>query len=292
MKNFKPNLAESTEKEIKFPKLASPKLDGIRVVTCEGRAMTRSLKDVPNKHIRATLLPYQNLDGEIIVGPWNAPDVYRVTNSAVMSHEGQPEFVFYVFDELSDLSLPFTKRYEALQRRDLPAFIRILTQERIVDSDSLANYYNSNIENGFEGAILRNESAMYKFGRSTEASQDMLKMKPFQDSDARILGVYEAFENTNHAFVNELGYTERSTAMSGLEEKGMIGGFYVRDVATGVEFKCAPGTLTHYERVEIWNNSFNYKGKFLKYRHMPFGVKDLPRFPRFIGWRDANDLAI
>ena len=42
---------------------------------------------------------FDGLDGEIIVGPATAEDVYRVTNSAVMSRDGEPDFTYWLFDK-------------------------------------------------------------------------------------------------------------------------------------------------------------------------------------------------
>jgi DNA ligase-1 len=284
---FKPNLACEAVGPVEFPKLASIKLDGIRVITKFGGALTRSLKPVPNLHIREMLSKYQSLDGEVIVGSPSAPDCYRATNSAVMSHEGEPEFVFYVFDDLSGAGT-YAERLARLKARDLPSFIQVLDQTLIESQAQLDAYYSDSLEQGFEGAILRNTGAEYKYGRSTAKSQDMLKMKPFSDAEAVVLSAYEAMANENEAFTNELGQTDRSTHAAGLTGKGMVGGFVCRDLKTGLEFKCAPGKLTHAERTELWDSVVS--GRILKYRSMAYGVKDAPRFARFIGWRSALDM--
>ena len=284
---FKTNLACEAAGPVTFPKLASIKLDGIRVVTKFGGALTRSLKPVPNLHIREMLSKYQNLDGEVIVGSASAPDCYRATNSAVMSHEGEPEFTFYAFDDLSGGGT-YKERLARLRARDLPDFIKVLDQTLIESQAQLDAYYSDSLERGFEGAILRNLDAEYKYGRSTAKSQDMLKMKPFQDSEAVILSAYEALENQNEAFTNELGQTERSTHAEHKVGKGMLGGFVVKDLKTGIQFNCAPGKLTHAERTELFGQPL--EGKILKYRSMSYGVKDAPRFPRFIGWRSTLDM--
>lgn len=99
--NFKPMLAATVDlNKVKFPCYVSPKLDGIRVLGINGKAMTRSMKEVPNLFVQSVFASgfYDGLDGEIIVGPPNAPDVYRVTNSAVMSKGGEPDFTYHVFD--------------------------------------------------------------------------------------------------------------------------------------------------------------------------------------------------
>jgi len=285
---FKPNLATEPEGPVSFPKLASVKLDGIRVVTKFGGALTRSLKPVPNLYLREKLAPYQNLDGEVIVGPENAPDVYRRTNSAVMSIEGTFDFKFYVFDDLHNPVAPLSRRLDDLRNRPLPPFIRVLEQTTVNDQAHLDNLYAHFLDRGYEGAILRNPQSIYKYGRSTAKSQDMLKLKPFTDSEAIVLSTYEAMENQNEAFTNELGQTERSTHQENLVGKGMVGGFIVKDLKSGVEFNCSPGALTHDERRELFLSK--NEGKILKYRSMAYGVKEKPRFPRFIGWRSTLDM--
>lgn len=285
---FKPVLASEADSQVTFPKLASVKLDGIRVVTKFSGALTRSLKPVPNQHIRDTLAPYQDLDGEVIVGSPTAPDCYRTTNSAVMSHEGTPDFTYYVFDCLQNPANPFSRRFSDLQIRNLPNFIKVLPQVYVDNQEALDSLYSHYLEQGYEGAILRNERAVYKYGRETAKSQNMLKMKPFSDSEAVILSSYEAMENQNEAFTNELGQTERSTHAENKVGKGMVGGFIVKDLKSGIEFSCSPGVLKHSERTELWGKDL--VGKILKYRSMSYGVKTAPRFPRFIGWRDARDM--
>lgn len=284
---FKPNLACEPNGVLTFPKLASPKLDGIRCVTKFGDALSRSLKPIPNHYIREKLANFQNLDGEIIVGSVTAPDVYRVTNSGVMSQEGEPDFVYYVFDNPS-MPADFQARYESIRLSLFPKFIKVLPQTLINSQGELDTYYGDLLSLGYEGAILRNLSAKYKHGRSTALSQDMLKLKPFADSEAVVVSAYEAMFNGNESFTNELGHTDRSTAAAGLIGKGMVGGFVVQDLTTGVVFDCAAGRSTHEERKEWWKNP--PVGKILKYRYMPIGIKDKPRFPRFIGWRSSIDM--
>jgi DNA ligase-1 len=286
---FKPNLAEVPNEAVYFPKYASPKLDGIRACTVNGDTLTRSLKAVPNEYIRSRLKAFQGLDGEVIVGPPHASDVYRVTNSAVMSHKGEPEFTYYVFDDLTNSGV-FRDRLASLRAMSLPPFIQVLEQRLIHTQPELDAYYQTLLEAGYEGVILRNPGAKYKHGRSTAKSQDLLKLKPFADDDAVVLRVYEGRHNTNEAFTNELGRTDRSTAAAGLIGNGMLGGFVVEDVKTGVQFDCAPGVLTHAERVAVLQQ--NPVGKIIKYRHMPYGLmaNGKPRFPRFIGWRSKEDM--
>lgn len=286
---FKPQLSSEATSPITFPKLASVKLDGIRCVTKFGGALTRSLKPVPNLYIREILSKYQGLDGELVVGPADATDVYRRTNSAVMSHEAEPTFKFMVFDDLTCATTDtFEQRLEALKLRNLPDFIEVLPQYLLRNQDELDEMYAKVLAEGYEGLILRNPASYYKFGRCTANSQDSLKCKPFADSEAVVVGMFEAMENQNEAFTDELGRTKRSSHAENKVGKGTLGGFVVRDLKTDVEFNCSPGMLKHPEREALWGQDL--VGKILKYRHLPIGVKTAPRHPRFIGWRDMRDM--
>lgn len=290
---FKPQLSESLDdvkEPLTFPKLVSIKLDGLRVTTKFNNALTRSLKPVPNEHIRDILKDYPDLDGEVIVGPLTASDVRRRTSSEVRSHDGTPDFTFYVFDDLSDMSLPFDERLEKLRNRELPSFIQVLDQWQVFDQKALDELYDNVLEQGHEGLIVRNPESMYKYGRCTAKSQDSLKYKPFKDDEAEIIRAYEAMHNNNEAFTNELGRTERSTHQENLVGKGMIGGFEVRDIKTGVEFRVSAGVLKHDERLKLWNIRHTLPGRIITYRHFELGAKDKPQFGRFYAFRDSFDM--
>ena len=290
---FKPQRSEdivNLKKPIVFPKLASVKLDGIRAVTKYGSLLSCSLKRIPNNHIREKLSDYQDLDGELISGDPTSDAVRRLTNSAVRSIDGEPQFKYYVFDDLST-DKPFEERLEILRARKLPDFIEVLEQRLVHSQNELAEFYSKVINEGYEGLILRNPSSRYFNGRCSLKSQDSLKMKPYQDDEAIVIDIFEAQHNTNEAFKNELGRSARSSAKDGLIGNGMIGGFVAKEVKTGQVIKVAAGKLTHEERKWIFENKSTVIGKLLTYRHMPVNVKDAPNFARFITWRENFDVS-
>lgn len=284
---IKPQLSSAPEGPITYPKIASTKLDGIRAITSAGRVLSRSLKPIPNLHIQKVLSPYAGLDGELIVGDPNSPDVYRTTNSAVMSISGDPEFTYYVFD-CPEVPGTFDERLEYLRGLQLPSFIKVLEQQRLDSDEELERLYQRSLSCGFEGLILRNPLSLYKQGRCTAKSQDSLKLKPQEDFDAVVIGTFEAMENKNEVYTNELGNSARSSHACNKVGKGMLGGFVVKDLATGIEFRCSPGVLTHEERLELFDQVL--VGRVIKYRCLLIGVKDKPRHPRFIGWRSLEDM--
>jgi DNA ligase-1 len=289
---YKPQLSEDVIKlkePLRFPLLASVKFDGIRAISKFGSLLSRSLKPIPNHHIRELLSKHTDLDGEIIFGDPTSDAVRRLTNSAVRSFDGEPKVTYYVFDDLSTDGT-FEQRLQILSARELPDYI-VKVEQRLVDSqEQLDAFYAQVLEEGHEGLILRNPKSKYFHGRCSAKSQDSLKLKPFQDDEAEVLSVYEAMHNTNDSFKNELGRTTRSSSQEGLVGSGMIGGFNARDLKTGKPIKVAAGKLSHKERQELWESREKIKGWTLTYRHMPVNVKDAPNFARFISWREKFDM--
>jgi len=296
---FKPmrSCAPSDKYALRFPILASKKLDGIRCVIHEGKAITKSGKPIPNKFIRDWLeasVP-DGFDGELLVGNPADEGVYGRTFSAVMSHAGEPEFSFHVFDLVNEPKLNAAERSVTLAFK-----VNALQQPRVVlveqfycsNQADVDSYYSQFIEEGYEGAILKDPTGPYIQGRSTAKNQIQLKLKPESDWEARILSVYEAETNNNEAYTNEVGETKRSTHAENKVGNGMCGGFIATDLTTGLQIRVAAGRLTHPERTEIWNNQAAYTGRLVKFRSMSYGTmtNGQPRHGRWIGWRAQEDM--
>lgn len=290
---FKPMLAAQADlRVLKYPVLASPKLDGVRAVVNERQLLSRSLKPIPNRHV-ANLLGRPGLhgfDGELILGdPWG-PTVYRDTVSAVMSRDGRPELRYYVFD-LWGTPFNYEERWHELLRLTEKLTLPVDLVESIVIENraQLDAYEAAAVAKGFEGVMLRDAKAPYKHGRSTVREGYLLKLKRFTDAESLIIGFEEEMHNTNEAQTNELGRTKRSSAKDGLVGKGTLGALCVRDVQSGVEFKIGTG-FTVADRQEFWRTREQLLGKIAKYKSFEVGVKIAPRHPVFLGLRSALDL--
>jgi len=276
--------------KLKYPLMASPKLDGVRCCIRDGQALSRTLKPIPNCSVRRWLgLPHLNgLDGELIVGSPTSKTCYRDTVSGVMSYEGEPAFTYYVFD-LTDYDKGFQERYAELGRAFTNTYhIRRLPHTIILNEAELLAYEEQQIAEGYEGVILRGMNSPYKFGRSTIKEGGMLKVKRFVDNEAEIIGFEEEMFNGNEATTNELGRTKRSSHAAGKVGKGTLGAFLVRDAATGIEFSVGTG-LTADERALCWRDRHALVGELIKYKSFEVGVKDRPRHPVFLGFRDRSD---
>lgn len=295
-KDFKPMLASPADLDtLRYPLLASPKLDGIRAMVRGGRLVSRKLLDIPNREIQSMLARSEldGLDGELIVGPPTAKDVYNRTVSFVMAQDktGEP-WAYYVFD-LHDSDKPYNLRRMALNARKLPEYVKVHEQSQI-DHRSELDYYEAwAVDLGYEGIMTRDPHAPYKLGRSTAREQILLKVKRFSDSEAEVIGIEEEMHNGNEAGRDELGRTKRSTAKDGKSGKGTMGALIVRDLKTGVEFNIGTGFTADHRAA--WWEWFQKQGPhtpkpIVKYKYFPVGVVDKPRHPVFLGLRSKIDM--
>jgi len=292
--SFKPTLAVNAEfSKINWSKgmYASPKLDGIRCSIVDGKALSRTLKPIPNKHIYEQLSrqEFNGLDGELIVGSPTSPTCYADSVSNVMSFDKVPAYTYYVFDCHDIPEATYRHRLESLNAgftRQHPV-ISVLGQTLLSCEQAMLIYEDHCVGLGYEGIILRDPEAPYKFGRSTVKEQFLLKVKRFIDQDAEIIGVVEEMFNGNEEQTNELGRTKRSTSAAGLSGKGSMGALHVRDLVTGIDFHIGTG-FTAADRAAMWATP--PIGELCKYKHFPVGQKDKPRHPVFIGLRSKLDI--
>lgn len=298
--------AKATYETITFPIHAQAKLDGIRCLARRDQALSRSLKPIPNKFIQKFFSCWSTyldgMDGELIVGPATAPDVYRRTSSAVMSEDGNPRFTYWVFD-FPKPDLPYFARRGilrvrtsniqlALEQHGTPwsAHNVVLLQEhRCLTLDELKAYEQEQLKAGFEGLILRNKDAVYKSGRSTLKEQGLLKLKQFADDEAEIVGFEELFHNANTAQTSELGLTKRSTHKANKVPMNTLGALIVKSPKWAPTFNIGSG-FDVQERKFIWAMREELKGQMVKFKHLPIGAKDVPRFPIYLGFRDKRDM--
>lgn len=287
---MKPMLAVEAEdfEALTYPLLASYKLDGIRCLITADGPRTRSLKEVPNLHIRhmLELLPI-GLDGELVVLDTNGDVNFRETTSSVMRITGCPAFEYRVFD-LFDRPGGFSKRVEILANLAVPTWVKKVGQFELESADQVEQLFVKAIKGGYEGLILRCPEASYKHGRSTLKSQGMLKVKPWKDAEATVIGVVEACENTNEATTNELGRTQRSSAKAGKIPKGTLGALLVTSPGWPTPFEIGTG-FDEEEKLALWNDK-NLIGKLVRFSYVDAGGYDKPRHCSYQGIRDERDL--
>ena len=136
--------------------------------------------------------------------------------------------------------------------------------------------------------MLRDPMGTYKFGRSTVRDNILLKVKRFLDDEAVVIDIEEKMHNENEAQKDAFGRTKRSSSILGLVGANTTGTLIVEN-KEGQVFGIGSG-LNDLMRDEIWNNKEKYLGCLVKYKYFPQGVKELPRHPVFLGFRDEDDL--
>lgn len=299
MKSFKPMLACNADLEkVGYPVLASPKLDGIRCVVLQGRAMSRNLKPIPNDFVRTWLeANCDGLDGELVVGDPTAKDCFQRTTSAVMSKDGQPAFTYYVFDrvDLPDAKFEMRLRCVPMYVEKDGATLCGVVHKRIRTPEALAEYEAARVEEGWEGVMLRDPDGRYKYGRSTVREGGLLKVKRFADAEAVIVDFEERMHNDNAATLDALGHIERSSAKEGKRPAGDLGALVVEmpTIAFGYDINRLPSAIrftigsgfTQAQREDFWTRRNELVGQTVKFRYQEVGTKDAPRFPVFAGFR-------
>lgn len=275
--------------DIRLPVFASPKIDGFRCVL-DQTPKTSRLSPFPNLHLQDSLkgiVPLgEILDGEIVVGKRRGPGVLQRTSSGLTSVLGEPDFKLWVFDCFGHE--PFQDRHMiagTLVRELRNPRVRFLRHEFIKTRFDLKNYLVDCLDQGFEGIITRDPQGPYKQGKSTLREQFMLKIKPFEDAEGRVIGWYEQMENTNEAKREITGKLKRSSAKAGKLAKGTLGGLVLRDLRTDVEVRVGGGYSDH-QRAVLWRHRDQLLGSLVRYKKQTVGEKDKPRHPNFVEFVD------
>lgn len=262
----KPMLAAAAELDkIAFPVYTQPKLDGIRAIVTDRGVVSRTGKPIPNRHIRECLegIGIHGFDGEIITYRRGKMDRFENVSSKVMSAAGEPDFVFHVFDDFSRPYSPFESRMEDLMGNPCflhySGFLRPVECGEAYSMPDLMRLHRSYIKQGFEGTIIRAPDAEYKHGRSTAREGALLKLKDFDDDEARIIG-----------------FVER------LNHEPSLGAFVMS--WRGVEFNIGTG-FTEDERNDYWSRRHSLIGKSVTFSYQGVGSNGRPRFPSFVGFR-------
>ena len=295
---FKPQLAIEQTKVKTQPanRYMSEKLDGIRCIVFGGVAYSRSLKPIPNKFIQAYVKHHwemlDGVDGELIVGDKNAPDVFNQSTSGVMRIEGEPDFTFWVFDRWHPTAT-WLERYARLVNLDrddrLPLRVEVLPHYSISCDEQLDEFEAEMLAQGAEGVMIRDTDAKYKCGRSGTKTPELQKVKRFVDNEFQIIGWEPKYTNTNEAKTNELGRTMRSTAKDGMVALDTMGSL-ILCTSKGDAFSCGSG-MTDAIRADLWERRESLMGQLAKVKYFDVGTGySVPRFPIFLGIRSKDDM--
>lgn len=271
---FSPMLAATLKPSeihrLRFPLLGAPKLDGIRGLTLNGKALTRRLQPIQNAIVRAFLQSrpeYDGLDGELMI---HGETLHGIT-SVMNSRSAKPPAAWYFapFDAIPvSASEPYAERLArataAIARAPRSPHVALVPQVEISSATELLQFEAKALELGFEGVVLRRPDGSYKCGRCTDTT--LIKLKRFSDAEAVIIG-----------FEEERG---------GIGQQ--IGTLVVRDLKTRVVFRV--GTGSERRAIEFWGQRDALVGQVVKYKFFEHGTVHKPRDPIFLALRDRSDL--
>lgn len=264
---FKPMLAIKADlDQIKtFPIIGTLKYDGVRgILHPEFGLISRASKPIANNYIREKLesLGINHLDGEILTYTNGKQDKLNTVTSKVNSAEGEPDFIFMVFD---DFEFP----ENSYQDRLLNAFKKIgnngnefvkVTNYMLISGKQQLIEYEEICANNSEGLIVRAPKARYKNGKSTLKETALIKIKRFMDDEGLILEINQ-IEN-------------------GLP---MVGSFVV--AWNGIIFNLGNG-WSDKEAEEMWKIRHMLKGKKVTFKFEGTGANGAPKFSTFLAIRE------
>ena len=206
---FKPMLAADYKKvKYTFPVIAQPKLDGIRCVAKRDGLWTRAGKPITScPHIREALLPFFEdnpntiLDGELY--NHELRDNFNKITSLVRKAKPTAEELdetktmvqYHTYDCYTQASDPLEQRLSLLEHwftmnsRDS---VQVVVSLKIATQDELDKLFISQLEQGFEGQMVRKIESLYE---TNKRSKSLLKRKDFATDEFEVLAVLEGKGN-------------------------------------------------------------------------------------------------
>jgi len=297
---MKPMLAPNKQLDIKalpFPLLASVKMDGVRCLIAKGELLSRSLKHIPNAQLKLLIkevCAYTKDNNLILDGEWYSHDIpFGDIVGVTQTHNKLiPNSInYHCFDivKTEDLKKPFAQRVNDYQTLLLDnRFIKV-TQTFVYSTAHVKDLMDKALLNGYEGLILKSPDGYYKTGRCTLNEGLMFKMKPYITFDAIIIAVEQATIVDPKAIKkkNELGgsVTSKKKGDRILVEQASAFTVFFNGFKLSVSL-----ASTHKMSKEIWQNKDKYIGRVIEYRGMVIGMKDLPRHPQFLRFRDDKSI--
>ena len=164
----------------------SEKLDGVRGHWDGHRLYTRSGLAIDPPAWFTAGWPAQPMDGELWLGRGRFDDASALVRSGNANDVAWRRARFMVFDLPADPG-PFAARVRhmrALLDHSRNARLHRIPQFRVHDARELDAWLERIVAAGGEGLVLHHRHAHYRAGRS----EDLLKYKPYDDAEARVVG--------------------------------------------------------------------------------------------------------
>ena len=277
---YLPMLAKKLKESwAKFPVMTQPKLNGVRCLAKKVDELTidyRSRKFKSYNDTLGHLTPFllemmrvdEIFDGEIYYYGFTFQQIVRRVKKM---REDTNLLQFWVYD-VADEKMDAVARNTLYQSRIPDGHSHIIKVPTMValSMDDIQMYHNQNVGLGFEGTIVRNSNAFYKFDFR---SADLLKKKDFIDEEFKIIGCKDEIVAEFNA---ETGETEEQHAVVFICEN---------NDGSGSTFDVRPRGSVEL-RVKWYENFSEIEGKDLTVRFQERSEDNIPIFPVGIVIRD------
>jgi ATP-dependent DNA ligase len=263
--------------------LIQTKLDGNRIIGIKDiQAKLLSRKGIERKSLNHILdILNKRSDSFVVDGEVEYLDSLEATGSIRRVNKQCKEATFTLFGEYQIsqwLSERHTDPYQECYDR-AKAFVDSLTDYekcfvRIVPSyhigsfsniddwlKAVEKYYEEFLELGYEGAIVKTTTHTYLPSSGSKRSIETIKIKPWQDMEATVIGFNESDTNPD-----SLGSFKCITK-------------------DGKEFDVALGNIRHEERDYIWRNPHKFVDKELEFKYQQLSIYGIPRHPTAVKFR-------
>jgi len=207
-KFVEPMLAQKFDlkKDVGYPYVSQPKLDGVRCLVSKYHMQTRNGKEfVSSPHIQRALAkffeknPDAVLDGELYNHDLKH-DFEKIvslarktkpTDEDIMESESMVQY--HVYDVITPKPMGYVDRYSFLSTEltGTNKCIKVVHAEMVENVDDAVEMLGKYIEQGYEGQMLRVPNMPYEHKRS----KTLLKHKEFEDAEYVIVDVVEGVGN-------------------------------------------------------------------------------------------------
>ena len=249
-----------------------PKLDGIRLVAVvqNGQVEMLSRAGKPITNFQDTVgkelstLPDGVYDGEIMDEDFVA--LMRQVHRKFKTNVTKSYFMLFDVVSLAEWQEREGTQTLADRRKVLESYLNgkdfeylRLIEHKEIDAtvESIMAYHKECADRGFEGAMLKNPTMPYCFGRSDA----VVKVKAFNDVDVKVTGFQEG--RGRH--------------------KGTLGAIFID--FNGKKVKCGSG-FSDDQRSEVWNAKEKFLGMTVEVRYQEVTPDGSLRFPTFVCWRN------
>jgi DNA ligase-1 len=252
--------------KVVYPAYAQPKFDGHRCIAVVDKKGSCTLWSRTRKPI--TGLPHIIsaiehsgardivLDGELYNHDYKS-NFEELTS--FIPKEGHEVVQYHIYD-IADNTLTFAQRLKEIYKLSLYTPLLAVQTQKVDDEDELLIMFEVFLQQGYEGAMVRNMGGLYVNKRST----DLLKIKEFQDDEFEIVDVEEG--------------------------RGKLAGkaIFVCANKQGTKFK-AKMKGDQDELAKFWKNPSLAIGRMLTVQYQGLtGKNGVPRFP--VGLRFREDV--